>query len=73
MKRKISTYKLHELRMWIVQIIIPGILGVIMLRQNPQIKAWMDRQVSKIKYEIIRMWEKIKLNYQKLKVKFSKN
>ena len=64
--RKISTYKLHELRMWIVQIVIPGILGVIMLRQNPQVRAWMDRMWIKIKYKARRMWEK-------LKAKFSKN
>ena len=34
--KKISTYKIHELRMWLIQIVIPGILGVIMLRQNPR-------------------------------------
>ena len=66
MKRKISTYKLHELRMWIIQIIIPGILGFVMLRSNPQIKAWMDEQWFKIKCGARRMWEK-------LKAKFSKN
>lgn len=64
--KKISTYKIHELRMWLIQIVIPGILGVIMLRQNPQIKAWMDRQWLKIKCGARRMWEK-------LKAKFSKN
>ena len=64
--KKISTYKIHELRMWLIQIIIPGILGVIMLRQNPQIKAWMGRQWFKIKCGASRMWEK-------LKAKFSKN
>ena len=64
--RRISTYKLHELRMWIVQIVIPGILGVIMLRQNPQIKAWMDEQWFKIKCGVRKTWEK-------LKAKFSKN
>ena len=64
--KKISTYKIHELRMWIVQIVIPGVLGVIMLRQNPQIKAWMDEQWFKIKCRARRMWEK-------LKAKFSKN
>ena len=66
MKRKISTYKLHELRMWIVQIVIPGILGIIMLRQNPQIKAWMGRQWFRFKCEVRKVWEK-------LKAKFSKN
>ena len=45
---------------------VPGILGVIMLRQNPQIKAWMDEQWFKIKCRARRMWEK-------LKAKFSKN
>ena len=65
MKRKISTYKLHELRMWIVQIIIPGLLGVIMLRQNPQIKAWMDRQWFKFKCGARRMWEKLKAKFCK--------
>ena len=64
--KKISTYKIHELRMWLIQIVIPGILGVIMLRQNPQIKAWMDEQWLKIKCGARRMWEK-------LKAKFSKN
>ena len=64
--KKISTYKIHELRMWLIQIIIPGILGVIMLRQNLQIKAWMDEQWFKIKCGTRRMWEK-------LKAKFSKN
>ena len=64
--KKISTYKIHELRMWLIQIVIPGVLGVIMLRQNPRIKAWMDRQWFKIKCGASRMWEK-------LKAKFSKN
>ena len=63
--KKISTYKLHELRMWIVQIVIPGILGIVMLRQNPQIKAWMDRQWFKIKCRAIRMWGKIKAKFSK--------
>ena len=64
--KKISTYKIHELRMWLIQIVIPGILGVIMLRQNPQIKSWMDEQWFKIKCRARRMWGK-------LKAKFSKN
>ena len=64
--KKISTYKIHELRMWLVQIVIPGVLGVITLRQNPQIKAWMDELWFKIKCGARRMWEK-------LKAKFSKN
>ena len=64
--KKISTYKIHELRMWLIQIVIPGILGITMLRQNPQIKAWMDEQWFKIKCGASRMWEK-------LKAKFSKN
>ena len=64
--KKISTYKIHELRMGLIQIVIPGVLGVIMLRQNPQIKAWMDRQWFKIKCGASRMWDK-------LKAKFSKN
>ena len=64
--KKISTYKIHELRMWLIQIVIPGILGVIMLRQNPQIKAWMDEQWFKIKCGARREGEK-------LKAKFSKN
>ena len=63
--RRISTYKLHELRMWIVQIVIPGVLGVIMLRQNPQIKAWMDEQWFKIKCGARRMWEKLKAKLSK--------
>ena len=66
MKRKISTYKLHELRMWIIQIIIPGILGFVMLRSNPRIKAWMDKQWEKFKHGIRKVW-------WKLKAKFSKN
>lgn len=64
--KKISTYKIHELRMWLIQIVIPGVLGVIMLRQNPQIKAWMDERWFKIKCGARRMWGK-------LKAKFSKN
>ena len=63
--RRISTYKLHELRMWIVQIVIPGILGIVMLRQNPQIKAWMDRQWFKIKSGARRMWKKLKAKFCK--------
>ena len=64
--KKISTYKIHELRMWLIQIVIPGILGITMLRQNPQIKAWMAEQCINIKCGASRMWEK-------LKAKFSKN
>ena len=64
--KKISTYKIHELRMWLIQIVIPGVLGVIMLRQNPQIKAWMDEQWFKIKCRARKVCEK-------LKAKFSKN
>lgn len=63
--KKISTYKIHELRMWLIQIVIPGILGVIMLRQNPQIKAWMDEQWFKIKCGARRMWEKLKAKFKK--------
>ena len=64
--KKISTYKIHELRMWLIQIVIPGILGIIMLRQNPRVRAWMYEQWFKIKCGARRMWEK-------LKAKFSKN
>lgn len=64
--KKISTYKIHELRMWLIQIVIPEVLGIIMLRQNPQVRAWMDRQWFKIKCGARRMREK-------LKAKFSKN
>ena len=63
--KKISTYKIHELRMWLIQIVIPGIFGIIMLRQNPQIKAWMDRQWFKIKCGARRMWEKLKAKLSK--------
>lgn len=63
--KKISTYKIHELRMWLIQIVIPGILGVIMLRQNPQIRAWMDEQWLKIKCGARRMWEKLKAKFKK--------
>ena len=65
MKRKISTYKLHELRMWIIQIIIPGILGFVMLRSNPQIKAWMDKQWEKFKHGIRKVWGKLKTKFGK--------
>lgn len=64
--KKISTYKIHELRMWLIQIVIPGILGIVMLRQNPQVRAWMDRQWFKIKCRTRKVW-------WKLKAKFSKN
>ena len=63
--KKISTYKIHELRMWLIQIVIPGILGVIMLRQNPQIKAWMDEQWFKIKCGARKMREKLKAKISK--------
>ena len=63
--KKISTYKIHELRMWLIQIVIPGILGVIMLRQNPQIRAWMDEQWLKIKCGVRKMWEKLKAKFKK--------
>ncbi len=63
--KKISTYKIHELRMWLIQIVIPGILGVIMLRQNPQIKAWMDEQWFKIKCGARRAWAKLKATFSK--------
>lgn len=63
--KKISTYKIHELRMWLIQIVIPGILGVIMLRQNPQIRACMDEQWFKIKCGVRRMWEKLKAKFKK--------
>ena len=63
--KKISTYKIHELRMWLIQIVIPGILGIIMLRQNPQIKAWMDEQWFKIKCGARKVWEKLKAKFCK--------
>lgn len=63
--KKISTYKIHELRMWLIQIVIPGVLGVIMLRQNPQIRAWMDERWFKIKCGVRRMWEKLKAKFKK--------
>ena len=63
--KKISTYKIHELRMWLIQIVIPGIFGIIMLRQNQQIKAWMDEQWFKFKSGVRRMWEKLKARFSK--------
>ena len=63
--KKISTYKIHELRMWLIQIVIPGILGVIMLRQNPQIKTWMDRQWFKFKCGARKVWWKLKAKFNK--------
>ena len=63
--KKISNYKIHELRMWLIQIVIPGILGIIMLRQNPRVRAWMGRQWFKFKCGVRKVWEKLKARFSK--------
>ena len=42
----------HEARMWITQVIIPGVLGVIAVMSNPQSRAWIDEKMCDLKTKV---------------------
>ena len=52
-----SAYKLHELRMWIVQIIIPAI--VVYITFEP-VRNWVNCKIYFIKWKLSETWNKIK-------------
>ena len=43
---------LHEIRMWIVQVIIPAVIGGVMLATNPYVRTWVGNKVDNIKLKI---------------------
>ena len=43
---------LHEIRMWIVQVIIPTVIGGVMLATNPHVRTWVGNKVYNIKLKI---------------------
>lgn len=56
-KTKMTAYKLHELRMWIVQIIIPAI-GVYITFEP--VRNWVNCKIHFIKWKLSEIWYKIK-------------
>ena len=52
-----SAYKLHELRMWLVQIIIPAI-GVYITFEP--VRNWVNCKIYLIKWKLSETWNKIK-------------
>lgn len=57
MKKKVSTYKLHELRMWIVQVIVPAV-GLYITCEP--IRRWVKCKVAWLKWKMSEVWYKIK-------------
>ena len=43
---------LHEIRMWVVQVIIPTVIGGVMLVTNPHVRTWVGNKVYNIKLKI---------------------
>ena len=43
---------LHEIRMWVVQVIIPTVIGGVMLATNPHVRTWVGNKVYNIKLKI---------------------
>ena len=39
---------LHEIRMWVVQVIIPTVIGGVMLATNLHVKTWIGNKVGNI-------------------------
>lgn len=56
-KSKMTAYKMHELRMWIVQVIIPAI-GLYITVQP--LREWINRKVYNLKCKIDCLINKIK-------------
>ena len=56
-KSKMTAYKMHELRMWIVQIIIPAI-GVYITFEP--VGNWVNCKIHFIKWKLSEIWCKIK-------------
>lgn len=48
----------HETRMWISQVIIPGIVGAIAVMSNPQAKAWVSDKVANAKNKVNNLFHK---------------
>lgn len=42
----------HEARMWISQVIVPGVLGAIAVMSNPQARAWVDEKICDVKTKV---------------------
>ena len=43
---------LHEIRMWVVQVIIPTVIGGVMLATNLHVKTWVGNKVGNIMLKI---------------------
>lgn len=56
-KGKLTAYKMHELRMWIVQVIIPAI-GLYITVQP--LREWVNCKVYNLKCKIVCLINKLK-------------
>ena len=43
---------LHEIRMWVVQVIIPTVIGGVMLATNLHVKTWIGNKVGNVMLKI---------------------
>lgn len=48
----------HETRMWISQVIVPGILGAIAVASNPQARDWVSEKVCNAKNKVNNLFKK---------------
>lgn len=39
----------HEARMWIAQVIVPGVIGMVTLASNPQVREYVNVKKCEIK------------------------
>lgn len=42
----------HEVRMWIAQVIVPGIIGAVTLASNPQVREFVNVKKCEIKNKL---------------------
>lgn len=52
MKKKISTYKAHEARMWLQNIIIPAAVFTAGVATNPEARNWVGRTYRNTKLKV---------------------
>ena len=48
----------HEARMWLSQVIVPGIIGAIAIASNQQARMWIDEKVCNVKTKVQNLFHK---------------
>lgn len=48
----------HEIRMWIGQVIVPAIIGMVTLYSNPQTREFMDEKKCDVKNKLNSVFKK---------------